>query len=263
MATSQNCCYLGRGKLYVRPYVCLDDETPVNPNSWEYIGNSEEFSVTPNTNEIEKKDYTSCVGGTDCSFTEIESVDVNIVSCCFNDANLARAFLGSGATAAVETIVGELHIATVVPGEDTYILANGNIDTAIPPVVTNATSGAVLVEGTDYVIGEGGEIIILAASTAVATGDEITLDYTTVESYCVQGLLESTNEVEIRFQGFNCENGEAFNTHVYRARLTASEQFDFINVDDFGRITFSGKLLKDPQIQGAGLSQYLKLTRAA
>lgn len=263
MATSQNCCYLGRGKLYVRPYICLDEETPVNPNSWEYIGNSEEFSVTPNTNEIEKKDYTSCVGGTDCSFTEIESVDVNIVSCCFNDANLARAFLGAGAVVPPETIVGEPHIASVVAGTDTILLAMKSIDKAIPPVVTNATTAAVLVLDTDYVIGEGCEIIILAGSTAVSDGDEITLDYTTLESYCVQGLLESTSEVEIRFQGFNCENGEAFNSHFYRARLTASEQFDFINTDDFGRITFSGKLLKDPQIQGAGLSQYLKLTRAA
>lgn len=263
MALKNNCCHLGRGRISIRPFHCPTQEEPVSPYSWSYVGNTESFSVTPTTNEIEKPDYTSCVGGTECSYTELTALDIALTTCCYSRDNLVRAFSGTGVAIPVETIVGEPHFATVIPGQDTILIPGKCMDPAIPVVVTNVTTATPLVLDVDYVIGEGGEILILDGSANVTDGDELTLDYTTLEAFCIEGFLEATTEVEIRFQGYNCENGQKFNAHLYRAKLFSSGTFEFINGDDFGTIEFTGKLLKDPSKTGAGLSQYLKVTQAA
>jgi len=255
MAQKNDCrCFKLRGKLYTREYYCPEDADDKNPNPWVYVGNSENFSITPNTTTETVPDYTTCAGGTLCKNTTLDSVDVSFTTTCHSKKNLSLAFLGQDALQLATAIVDECHVLPTPLEDPCVIIPNECVDPDVP--ITVSVGGTALVEGTDFFVENG--VITIEKSGAFAAGDEVLLGYSTKESFCIEGLLEASKDVELKFVGKNCDDNQPVIANIYRACLTASDEFTFLS-DTFNRITFTGTLLQDPSKKGDGVSKYFKV----
>jgi len=259
MAQKDICkCYKVRGRIMIRDYYCPVDADDKNTNPWYFIGNSENFSITPNTTTETVPDYTTCAGGTLCKNTQLESIDLSFTTTCHSQKNLSLAFLGEASTSLAGAVADEVHCLPDPLVDPCYIIPEECPD--FDQTLTMTVGGAAAVEGTDYIVENG--IIQIIKTGQYQPGDEVLLTYTKKETFCVQGLLSASKDVEIKLVGYNCDDGEPVQTNVHRVCLTASDEFAFIS-DTFNRITFTGTLLQDPSKKGDGTSKYFKVTGVA
>lgn len=261
MAQKNDCrCFKLRGKLYYRDYYCPESAGDLNTDPWTYLGNSENFSITPNVNTETVPDYTNCAGGTLCKNTQIETIDISFTTTCHSVENLALAFNGESAVVPEGPITGEEHYIADPFTEPCIIIPNECPDFSKP--FTVEANGNPLTEGTHFYIEDN--VIFLDKDNvggAYNAGDSVRLDYIAKEQFCIEGLLSASKDLEFRFIGKNCDDGKPIDINIYRACITASDEFTFIS-DTFNRITFNGVLLQDSSKKGDGASKYYKVAGA-
>jgi hypothetical protein len=248
---TQDCCFIGRGKIYVKPYLATGTET----NSFEFIGNASSFEFVPNVNELTVKNYTTTAGGTECSFEEIESVDVNMTVTCANVANLARAFLGTQATVATSAITNEAHF---VEGVGAFIPLK-NMPAAAPAIVVTDVAGTTTyLAGTDYIL--DGSVLCIPTGSTITAASTIHVDYTKKAQDVVEILTKTSGELEVLFDGINAASGASYRVNLFKVKFGPADGFSFIG-DDIVTFTLSGTALpasKTNSVSGltSGFSQY-------
>lgn len=118
-----------------------------------------------------------------------------------------------------------------------------------------------LVLDTDFTV-SGSGLVILAGARA-ADGEMYAVDYTKKAGDIVQALTNSAKEYELIFEGLNeARSGKPVTLHVYRVKLGAAQNLAFIG-EDYGALEMTGKVLKDANRTGTGVSQYFQIKMAA
>lgn len=259
MSTKKECCYSGRGKIYVRPWVCLDAETLYNPNPFRHIGNALSLELSISETEFSVPDRTSCAGGVECYASIIDGVSIEAVLTCWETQNLAKGLFGTSYDIAAGTVAGE-----------PYTSPNNVTDDWFIPLVNIPTEGTLVVagyvEGVDYIVTGGGILFYGSLNGGTVPADTaFTVDYDFDAQECIPLLTDSPSEVEIFFDGENCSSGRPFRFTLCRVRCKPFDTIPFISGDEFAELNFVGSALKDPSKKaiagGLPFSQYGKISR--
>lgn len=231
------CCYVGRGTVYLQKH---DTGCPTTLVPWTTplieVGNTENLALEVNQNELEVKNYMNAAGGLDCTFTEIESVDLTIDTKCFKASNLSLALFGYEGTSTAGAVVNELHQANSTTD---FIPFNKKYDPTAAVVVTGTGGTPTYVAGTDYVLTPNG--IKLIAGGAITAGTDLEIDYTALASTVIQGIIKPTDYYTVVFDGVNAVDNQPLYMKIYKVRFNPTS-LTFIG-DDIQTVSLDGKVL--------------------
>ena len=256
--TGNSCCLVGRGKVMIKDYFCATVALPNPTSQFKYLGNISVLKLTPQTNVIANKDYTTRSGGDACQLTEITSLDVEMTINCAKTDVLKLAWLADGAenNVAAGTVTDE---SLWVTGVEEY-LGFVRIPDVGSLVVTDNTGGTTFVLGTDYEL--KGTMLYIPVGSTIPAGSEILVDYTYAEQTQLDLLKQASKEIEIYFDGINLNNdAEKLVGNIFKVKLAPLESFDFIS-DEFTEISLKGTAFSDETKSGLnGLGQYASIKR--
>lgn len=177
----------------------------------------------------------------------------------FNASNIAKYSYGditevAASIGEVETIVAYLGktipLSGVVSGN---VVVESGIDT--------------LEEGKNYEVNEGSlylysteEQTELGATTIITEKSELTVTYDTKEVKEIQAFVKDSLKIALYFEGRNiADNNENENKvwmHVVELNPTT---LPILSTEDFGSATVEGSILTSRAVQGAGVSQFMKI----
>jgi hypothetical protein len=235
--------YIGAGRIYAK-------EEGVT-GGMIHIGNVSKLTVGFEEEVKEQQDYTQAGGGVYASVNRVKAIPVSFDMTDLNPTNLARAVFGEASVVTGATVTSEEHTAYK---NSLVILAHPN-----PTSVSVKNDGATVTytAGTDYEVRTGG-IYILDTFTG-ADGSTIEVTYTYAGYNVIQALTASSKTLRLFFEGVNeANNGKILNLDLYRVKVGAAKQLDFIG-DDFAVLNIEGKLQADTTKTGAGISRYYKI----
>jgi len=259
MSFKTDCCFSGKGKIYVRPWVCLDAETTYNPNPLVHIGNVLSFSIEIQENSYSVPDRTSCAGGVECYASTIEGVDIKIEASCWDSLNLANGLYGTQFDIAAGSVVAEPHTSpSVVTGD--WFVPLANIPDPATVVVTGFTAGI------DYIVTPGGILFYGSSNGGTVPADTaLTIDYDFTDQECIPMISGQPPELELWYDGENCVSQNPFRVQLCRVRFKPISEINFISGEEFSILNFEGSALKDPSKKADAdnnpFSQYGKLNR--
>lgn len=242
--------FIGKGEIHLQ---ARTEGSPLLP-----VGNCSELTVSFEEDSKSALDFTSPGGGEANSLTRITQFTGNIKHLDISADNLALALRG-----AVEQVAG----GTEVTAED--IPAVGVVDELIPfaflpdqnqaITVTDKESAASLASGTDYEVTRVG-IRILDGTNIGATG--VTVSYTKAKQEIMQALVAAGQEFKLVFNGLNeAQSGKAVNITIHRVKFSPAQGLSFIG-DDFAEMDTGFNALSDGNINGDGVSKYMKVVQA-
>lgn len=229
---SHSCCLFVRGNLSWRdvPDFCTD--TPEEYGPFVKVGEISTFGYTPQITRIGGQKSLSLEGGTSCTTTTFDGLEVSFLVRCASDSNLAVALFGEAGEKALGTVVGE-EIAgnEVAPGAYVPLAHVGATNVVI-------TSPAGAIQGIDYKVTPAG-LEILEGTTVLTAGTDIVLNY----SYGTQGRVEigikNSIEKELLFNGKDTE-GNAIVLRLYRVSIAADGDVQWLNDAEFMTFTLTG-----------------------
>lgn len=232
------CCYVGRGKVYLQKHGtgCPTSLVPWTTPKVE-VGNTESLTFEISENVIEKKDYTSAAGGVECSFSEVESVTLNMDTSCFKAGNLALALFGSTASVAGGAVTDELHF---VQSTDDLVVFDKKYDKDAAVVVTSNPAGTTYVLGTDYILTPNG--IKLLSTGTITAGSDLLIDYTSLPYIDIQAVTSPSDFYKVIFDGVNANDGSPLYLEIYKVKFTPSS-LDFIS-DEFATVELEANVTK-------------------
>lgn len=257
-----NCCYVGRGEIKIKPYVKVCTVPPtVDTNSFISLGNVSKFEIVPEEKEISKGDYTKPPGAQACYYKLTEKVKVKLTIECFKDLNIKIAGNATSSQIATGTVTDELH---AVSGVDVHIPTNF-IASAITSVDLGAAGGPYstnLVLGTDYELTPTG-IHILPNSPVVGAATlpaELAIDYTKAAQDQISLFANPAQEYVVWLDGFNAQNtGEKLSAKLWKVSFGAFSNLNLIS-DDFISFEIEGVLLADEcKAAGNQLAEILRV----
>lgn len=227
------CCGLYRGKIFMR-------ERGVAGAALLPIGNAE-INISQTLTEITQPNFQT-LGGNNCAVAYPESVNLNIVAHCLNPENLAKALLGTfasleGSVTDEEHVVNAIHELVAfdhVPQRSSVVVKGGGV-----------YSASTYVEGTDYILSNGGIEIITGSS--IPLGSEILVDYTYGVNYRVDAQTVGQKEYEVVLDGFNAGGDQRpMVLKAFRVKLNPTEEIAIISGEEFASLNLNGEILADP-----------------
>lgn len=241
------CAFKGRGQIALASYAALIAGTAgALP-----VGNASSMSINISEKTEKIPDYTSGAGGTYTSSRELEGAEVQIELYCHTAENLVRSLYGSGATDNVATgaVVAEQLVAW--PGAIAPLVDLPDLD--VPIVVKDAATALITyVHGADYLITEGGSIVVLAGGAiplpVVAAGvgaPNIKVSYTRRVQSLVQMLTRQSDPVFLVFDGVNImEGGKNSRFSLFRVKFGPAQKVDVIS-DSASKMQLTGDIERD------------------
>jgi len=236
--------YLGSGKVYGR---IVGSAAPLRE-----LGNVSELKIKTEEDVKELTDNTSSGGGTYAEVRRVKSASASMTLHDLNRANLAMALRAASETVASGTVTDEPQTA----------YQSGLVRLAHPQptsvVVTDTGGSTTYVEGTDYEVRQGGVFIL---DGSITDGTAIKVSYAHAGYDVIEALTESTQELELSFDGMNeADSDKPVVVDIYKLSLAALGELSLIG-DDFGGLALEGKLLKDLSKTGSGKSKYFKVSQ--
>lgn len=241
----EKCCLIGRGKIYMRPVA--DPQV----NGLLPVGNVEAINISVDENEISVQDFTTAGSSKDCSYKSIQSVKMACTMRCYTKDNLIKATYGNSNPVSTATITGEVHTVLAL---GSFIPFNKLPNPAVAVLVKDVTDATTYVEGTDYIIGNGG--IFVTTGGDISASDVLHISYGAAASDEVQFLTNGGLEYEVVLDGVNAANNLPFFVQWYRVKFSTAKQLDFIS-SEFASIELDGEVLKSQTILGdSSISSY-------
>lgn len=244
---SKNCCFKGRGNIALVSYAAMLAMT-AGPMP---VGNAASLVVNVSESTERVRDYTSSAGGTHCSSRELEGAEVVIDLMCHSAENLVRSLYGSGATDNVATaaVVDEPLVAW--PGAITPLADLPDLSVAVVVKSTDAEP-VTYVAGTDYLLTEGGSIIVLEGGSidapTVTAGEgqpNIEVSYTRRDQSLVQLLTKQSDPVFLLFDGVNImEGGSTTRFSLFKVKFGPAQNVSLIS-DNASRMQLTGDIQRD------------------
>lgn len=244
--TTKEWSYIGKGAVYIGP----KGSKTLRP-----VGNASNLEIKAEEEEKRQPDYTSPGGGAANIVQRISSVSAAMTMLEMSPKNLALALRGTAAEETGGASTTET-ITSAQPG--TFSPLDKMPDTAETITVTDTDGATDLVKGTDYMLERGG-IFFFDEPSYSLTGKTLEVSYTPALSSIIQALVSTGEEYRLFFNGLNeAQSGRRVAVDIHRVKFSPAESLPFIG-DEFGEISISGESLKDPAVQGAGMSPYLKV----
>lgn len=278
MAYSEDCCYFGRGEVYINDYSegCgtgfgqgfglsfgHPESKAIKPIG-NFLGNVSELSISP-TFERKQKIYTvGNFNAPDCSVKIITGATVSLTVSCTNNANLARAFCG-------KTVDYELE--TTEPQEACFKPCNGEIcerDSFEFPKAGVDPDSVVITDNDDVplVLGEDYDVdtfcITFLRNITIPNKSFLKITYQCDTKYtCIDGFSGTSVPVTITYKGCNLANENMFyRIKLHKINLDPIDSFAFIN-DDFNDLTFTGTLepVDKESLKSSDVSQWFEICK--
>lgn len=266
MAAKEECCYIGRGELFLKK--CLTDEEIADGVTSEFVsvGNAENFSFTTEVNTITKKNYISKCGGIECAYSSIDDIQVNLTLCCYKDLNIGLAL--SGACIEVPAIPEQPEIPGEEAGDEefqfTWNTGDGNFFAVSPQIDCTELNDIVVeingqdaeddeftcsADGVTYtgpLLDEGGPLIIIVRYTSLGT--EATPAVPAQPAQKKFNLFSCTSDVyTLQYRGCNAAKGSDDSRWIvdfHQVCFEPASEFQFLT-EEFGTIELVGRLLPD------------------
>lgn len=248
MAERKYCCFKGRGEISLVSYAArLARIAGFLP-----VGNASAFALNVTENTENVPDFTSPVGGSSCTFREIETVTVALSLRCLTPANWALATSGAGAEAPVASaaVVDEPHV--LWPG--TVEPLDHLIDDSVEVVVKSADDVTTYDVGTDYVITPSGSLKHVAGGTIPAPTltsgkgvPNVKVSYTRRDQRLIQLYARTPEPVALHFDGYNVAEAPAVATQfdLYRVVFGPAAAVNVIG-DNLATLELTGTVERDP-----------------
>jgi len=274
MPNNEDCCYFGRGEVYMA-------DTP-SQYGWgcsfgycygggegsffagRFMGNISAMNVSVASTVRQVIDPAGIQFSSDCAAITIDNVEFSMNISCQSAQNLALAFAGKS----------ELITSTPDPVVDRAILPNNNnvieactffcFDPAgVDPssvVVTREDTMTNLVAGTDYEASSIGIKFLTGLTLATNTSLLVSYSYNSTTNTCIEPFVKKIEPVTLTYKGTNLADCTDFTVVFYKALLSPTSVYSLIS-QDFEDLEISGILLPDTT-RPSGASQYFKITRA-
>jgi hypothetical protein len=246
MPSVKNPCFKGRGQVAMVNYADMVAKI-AGPMP---VGNASMLAVNVSEKTEKVPDYTSSAGGTHCSSRELEGAEVQIELYAHSAENLVRSLYGHGSTDNVATaaVVDEPLVAW--PGAITPLVDLPDLDVAI--AVKSIDGLTTYVPGTDYLVTEGGSIIVLESGAipdpAVVAGvgqANIEVSYTRRAQTLVQMLTKASEPVFLLFDGVNImEGGTTTRFSLYKCKFGPAQKVDVVS-DSASKLVLTGDIQRD------------------
>ncbi len=240
---------IGRGEIWFDRYI---NQAALIERGERYLGNTPSLSVTLSPETIEHFNSDRGFKDKDESVTLSNNITLAFSTDNIDPANVALFFSGRNRTLAVAAQAAGTSTFTRVAKGLTYQI--GATD-ALPSGLRTLTSVTVkkgvttLVENTDYTVDlELGRVTLLKSSTAVSTGDDITVEYVSPAQNRTQ-VISGKDAVggALRFISFNAL-GEKMDYFFPYVKLRPSGEFA-LKGDEFQVLTFDVEVLKKDTLE--------------
>lgn len=269
-----DCCYLGRGKVYIIESYKLAQGWGNNygwywgGSSFDYyagrfLGNASAFGIQIAYSPRSSINRSGITFESDCGVGSIEGASVQLNIDCQSFENLALALYGRQS----ETFTSEPPVVDLLyppPAGDQ--LLNGSTFVFDFPLVDVTTlivkrsdTLAVLTPEVDYTANQA-QIIMLSALPADVG---LLLSYSWLGSSFskVDGFVMPEKEYTLTFVGDNmAQNNEKWIAVCHRVKFSPTNEFNLIN-EDFQQLNLTGILLRDHVKTGQGRSGYFELKK--
>lgn len=249
---SRQCCVYVKGNLSWRdvPNLCAD--TPEQYGPFIKVGEISTFGYTPQVTKIGGQKALTLEGGTGCTTTTFDGLEVSFLVRCASNSNLAVALFGESGVKALGSVVGEeIPGAQVAPGAYVPLEYVGAKNVVI-------TSPAGAVQGVDYKVTPAG-LEIMEGTAVLVAGTDIVVDY----SYEAQGRVEigtkGSIEKELLFNGKD-QDGNPIVMRLYRVNIAADGDLQFLNETDFVTFTLTGTAMVDESREAVEFAPGLPLS---
>lgn len=239
---------LGRGKVFLSRL----DPTTKEPLGFRYIGNTPEFSLTIEQEELEHFSSDAGIREKDDSISLQVTRSGSLSTDNIVPDNVALFFFGSKSVVADagEAIVNESH--TGVQQGYYYQLgmsvtrpsgARGLAGGSVAPVVTDGTGVTTYNETTDYTVNLATGQLYIVPGGAIADGSDILVDYTILAS-TRDRVVSGSQPVECAIQ-FIAENAKGADLDYYMPYAQIAPNGDYaLKGDEWQSIPFSLEVLK-------------------
>jgi hypothetical protein len=239
----QDYSYLGSGKIYIREYGAAA--------AMREIGNCSALSFSPQTNRLSLPDHTKPGGGTRNSVERVGDVELSLTFHDFEGANFADFLRGTVAEVTAGSVAAEALVA--YKGGFTPLARAATAIASVEP----AGGGTAYVEGTDYVLQDGGLFIPSTSTIAAPSGGaaNIEVDYSHGALQVTQAFVASAKDYQLLFAGLNeARSGKRVNVRVHKLSGGVLQELGLLG-EQYGAGTVNGALKADTT-KGVGLSQY-------
>lgn len=241
--------YRGFGKIKAAPY---DPAIPFFQRAFRDLGNNSSATLTAAEQSEDLLDYTSSAGGIDASYRRVESASGQIDARHWTPDNLAMGLWGNSTAytgAAVASEASKVRVGAFVPTQHL-------IDMSVPVVVSK---GGTALNTADYVVSPAGiTYAATLASPTVIDGDDVTIAYTSADSYDIETLVNTAPSVSLLMELENAVNSKPLVIAIWKARLGIAQNLALIG-GEYGTLPLAYTVEKDATITGVGKSQYYKV----
>lgn len=242
----ERCCFAGVGSFKVREYGKPETK-------WINIGDLSTATENRDLETISNPNRTTPGGGSSCSLTRYNSVNVELELQCHKDFNLAIADGAEVTTGSVTPVVDELQRAY----KGSYVRFNKGVPVNSTIIVENVGGTTTYVSGTDYVVSGSGLFIPETSSIVDPVGPSfapnIQVSYTPAPQSHSEAFLKTGVEYEVWFDALNQENNLRASITYLRAKFGPASTREWLS-DGFQNFNVTAELLVDPNRNGAGLS---------
>lgn len=230
--------FSGQGKVFVGTR--NPDGTP---GLLRWLGNVSTFKLTQQEDTVERNESYSGSRSPNRRLTKATKCESQIIFDEFTNDNLALALLGSITTVAAGSAVTDWLAPTGAIVGSVIALPDKNVSAV---VVTDSTgTPKPLVAGTNYSLDAvAGTIEILDITTGGAFLQPLKIDYTPGAVKVVGAFKTVSQEVYLRFNGINTDDGSRCIVDVFRNRLSPTKERNFIS-DDYQDFELTGTVLRD------------------
>jgi len=255
---TRNRSFIGGGKIYIQQIIA-----GVFGPAYAF-GNADSFSFAIGEDKKTQRNFQTPGGGNIASQSAITDVTATINALSFQPQTLATA-LRSLVTANTGTaITDEVQKAF----KDAFVKLDSIPDVDETITVKDSATGLVTyVNNVDYIVERAG--LFIPEGSAITTADtlnagvDIKVTYTSVDTFSVQAITQSSLEYRLIFNGFNdADNGKAVSVVCHKIKFSPTQALDLIS-EDFGALPISFEILADDTIVAAGESQYFSVEMTA
>ena len=239
--------YIGAGQVYLENLSASKGLLP--------IGEVSKLEMSIETDKKTLQSHVQGGGGLADSVARISALNFAMDVNSLSPENLAMAMYGSTSAAASETITDESH--TAYPGALVSFTAVPDLTDPASVVVTGTGGTPTYVLGTDYDLSPAG--ILIKASGSIAAATPILVDYLSKAHNVLEMLTNSGDSYRLVFEGLNeARSDKPVIAELYRNKFDPTSGLGLIS-DDFGTLSLTGSVLKDPAKAGAGISKYMNI----
>lgn len=250
---NRNRSFIGGGVIYIQELVAGVPK-PLYP-----FGNADSFSFAIGEDKKTQRNFQQPGGGNIASQSAITDVTATINALSFQPGTLATALRSLVTTLPSVAVVAEQARAF----KDGFIKLAKMPDKGQTFTVTGAGGTPTYVNNVDYVIQRGGLLIpsasAITAADATNVGVNVLVTYTSLPTFKIEAITQSSIEYRLVFDGFNdADNGKAVSVVCHKIKFSPTQALDLIS-EDFGALPITFEILADDTITAGGLSKYFNV----